>query len=82
MTKKNLTVNFDELDREQSMFFVRGTNRGNRKYVARRLARIFNFPGGFRAAYRAVKKGYTSCDLYAGPVLEGGFGINAHLGIK
>lgn len=74
MTK--VTVNDKELIDQSNACFVQGTLRGSRKAVALRLSRIFNFQGGYRAAYRAVKHGYNSCDLYAGPLVGGGYGLN------
>ena len=72
-----VTVNAAQLNAEQNIWFIQGTRKGSRRATALRLSRIFNFPGGYRAAYRAVKAGYQACDLYAGPLKGGhGYGIN------
>lgn len=72
-----VTYNHAELIEESNRFFVQGTRKGSRRAIALQLSQIFNFPGGYRAAYREVKKGYTSCGVYAGKLSNGEYGINA-----
>ena len=72
-----ISCNDGELIAESNRTFVSGTRFGNRRVIARRLAQIINFPGGYRAAYRAVKNGYRACDMYAGPIDgTGRYGLN------
>jgi hypothetical protein len=71
-----VTANYDELLNEANRGFVQGTRVGSRKTIALRLSKLFNFDGGYRAAYRAVKAGYVSCDTFAGPLTSGKYGIN------
>ena len=64
--KKEVTVNTHVLTQAQNYTFVQGSFIANRCEVAKYLARIFNFPGGYRAAYRAVKNGYSANGVFAG----------------
>lgn len=69
---------FDELIKEENYSFINGTRVGSRKKTALRLSKIFKFQGGYMAAYRAVKHGYTACCVTAGRLEDGRYGINAH----
>jgi hypothetical protein len=74
-----VTANYELLKDEANRSFVQGTRVGSRKKIALRLSKLFNFEGGYRAAYRAVKAGYTACDTYAGKLCNGKYGINCRM---
>ena len=61
------TVNEQALIDAQNRTFVRGTVIG-RKAIARALTRIFNFKGGYRAAYQVAggkaSLGPAHCGVY------------------
>lgn len=76
MNKSKVSCNYSALNDESNIQFVNGTFLGSRKQVANKLCTLFNFPGGYRAAYTAVKNGYIACDTYAGKMSNDMYGIN------
>ena len=73
----NTTVNSGILVQVSNTCFVQGSRRGNRADIARLLATVFRFKGGYRASYRAVGEGYESSGIYAGKLNDGHYGMNA-----
>lgn len=71
------TCNPAALTALSSTCFVDGTQFGNRKTIAKKLTKCINFKGGYRAAYREVKRGYRACDTYFGKLNNGCYGINS-----
>jgi hypothetical protein len=77
MYKAKVTVkDLDAIIDATNDWWVNGSITG-RKVVAKKLHSLFIFPGGYRAAYRATKRGYVACGVYAGPTPSGTYVLNA-----
>ena len=76
MAKKETAMSYEDYVREENLLFVQGSRCSSRKEIAKRLARIVKFKGGYMAAYRAVKVGYRIGDLYIGSLYNGKYGTS------
>ena len=76
MAKKETTMSFQEYTKEENALFVAGSRCASRKKIATRLAKIVQFPGGYMAAYKAVKRGYYVGDLFLGRLYNGKYGTS------
>lgn len=71
------TCNLSALTALSNTCFIEGTQFGNRKTIAKTLAKCIHFKGGYRAAYREVKRGYITCNTFAGKMMNGRYGLNS-----